>query len=163
MRAVIGGLLGLAIVLVLAAAVNGGYAYRTQCPGLNGSTETVWTYRIKQIIPYLAHSKAGCQVQSGTRVVLDAVGIWKFPATERQAASVNHSGDYTLSVTNAMQAHCIGAGKSPSFCECFVAEETRRFTPRELGEISAASAYDQLPGTLGARAKQMTSAVDHGC
>src|SRR5581483_9941142 len=85
-------------VLLVVLAINGGYVYRTRCPHIQGSTETSWSYRIYEILPYIGYSRTGCQVHTATRVALDWVGLWKLPSAQPVAAgapSTGHQGEYT--------------------------------------------------------------------
>lgn len=73
---------GAAAAVVLLIAGNGGYVWREDCTTSTGRVETAWSYRIHQIIPYLAPSQPGCEYYSGTRAIASAVGVWKIPRVE---------------------------------------------------------------------------------
>ncbi len=166
MRSVVGSLFGIASVVLIGAAIlllNGGYVYRTQCPRVGGSTETDWSYRIFAIVPYLGYSRSGCQVHTATRIALDAVGIWKLHDRSSSVNVADHRGEYTIKQDASMDAHCVSAGKSRSFCVCARDELTRRFTPNELSQISSVTRFDQLPAGLARRASDVTKAIDQGC
>lgn len=112
----LGALVGFVLVALLVLAVNGGYVYRTQCAGANGSTETDWTYKIDQVIPYLGYSKTGCASHSATRVALDAVGIWRL---HHSATAVDHTAEYTTAEIAQISSGCVNTGAKQSFCDCF--------------------------------------------
>jgi hypothetical protein len=128
--------------------------------------ETSWSYRISAILPYVGYSRPGCQVHTATRLALDWMGIWKLHPAEAATANPNqvgHRSEYTRAERTFMQAHCVQAGKSASFCECATAELTRAFTPSELGQISAVRRYDQLPASLASRAHDENAAIAQDC
>jgi hypothetical protein len=151
-------------VLLAIVAINGGYVYRTQCLHVGGSTESSWSWRINDLIPYLGYSRSGCEVHTATRWALDAVGVWSIKSESVTAAeSIDHRGDYTANQHASMQANCEGKGSSTSFCLCAMDELTRRFPLAELQQISSVTRFDQLPGDLGQRASAATSAISQDC
>ena len=152
-------------VLVVLLVVNGGYVYRTQCPHVDGSTETSWRYGISDIVPYVGYSQSGCQVHTATRLLLDAIGIWKLhdPTPSTTGAPSGHQSEYTSVMRASMQSHCVSSGKAASFCRCATDELTRAFSPVELSQISSASRFDQLPSALARRARDETSAINQDC
>ncbi len=109
-------LLGFVGIALAVAVINGGYVYRTQCAGANGSTETNWSYKINQVIPYIGYSKTGCESHTGTRVVLDSVGIWKL---HDSASTVDHTAEYTAGDVARISSGCVGTGATKSFCDRF--------------------------------------------
>jgi hypothetical protein len=167
----LGGALGVVLVVVVIVLVNGGYVYRTQCPHLQGSTETSWSYHINDIAPYVGYSRSGCQVHTATRLALDWVGVWKLHAATAPTANsapgnssaTGHQSEYTASQRTFMQTHCVNSGKPESFCKCAMAELTRAFTPSELGQISAVTRYDELPSELASRAHDVNTAIASDC
>jgi hypothetical protein len=121
---VLGGLGALGVVL-LVLAVNGGFVYRTQCAGASGSTETNWTYKINQVIPYIGYSKTGCEAHTATRIALDKVGIWKL---HHSTAAVDHTPEYTAANVATISKGCSNTGAKVSFCDCF-ARIVSRYVP----------------------------------
>lgn len=91
-----------AIPLVILLA-NGGFVWREDCMTARGSVQTSHTYRINQVIPYLAPSEAGCSYYSGTRVAASAIGFWKIPDVKRARAesSTNASPETARFVAGA--------------------------------------------------------------
>jgi hypothetical protein len=128
-------LLSGAVVVLLIAAINGGYVYRTQCAGASGSTETNWTYKINQVIPYIGYSKAGCETHTGTRVALDSLGIWKL---HNSTTAVDHTAEYTASDVAQISSGCVGTGAKQSFCDCF-ARVVARYVSLDDYNTSAAA------------------------
>lgn len=160
------GVLGAVLAALVIVLVNGGYVYRTQCPHIQGSTETSWSYHINDIVPYFGYSRTGCEVHTASRLALDWVGVWKLHSATTPPASsspTGHQSEYTASQRTFMNTHCVNAGKSESFCTCATAELTRAFTPSELGQISAVTRYDQLPSGLASRAYDENTAIAQDC
>jgi len=121
----LGGVLTFLFVVLLAVAINGGYVYRTQCAGASGSTETNWSYKINQVIPYIGYSKTGCETHTATRVALDSVGLWKLHAS---ATAVDHTSEYTAADVAQISSGCVNTGAKQSFCDCF-ARTVARYAP----------------------------------
>jgi len=158
---VLAALVGLAVVAVL-VLVNGGYAYRAQCPGGSEATETSWSYRIADVVPYKGFSRPGCSVHSAARVGLDAIGLWRIPDTAAAVVS-GHTAEYRPEQIEQAKERCVKAGEEESFCDCAMDELTRRFSPREFQQISSAAQYEDLPGSLARRAERTVAAVSRGC
>ena len=76
----------------------GGISYRKDCLTDEGRVSSDWTFTILAPIPYVFRpSEAGCQVHTGTRVALDAVGIGSFnPPTEVELVEAGARGDADL-------------------------------------------------------------------
>jgi hypothetical protein len=122
------------LVALLVVAINGGYVYRTQCAGAGGSTETDWTYKINQVIPYLGHSKTGCETHTATRVALNSLGIWKF----HSSAAVDHTAEYSLDDVAKISSGCVNGGQPQSFCYCF-ARNVARYVSLDTYNAAAAA------------------------
>jgi len=167
LRATVGlaSVLGVLLVFLL---VNGGYVYRTECPRAGGSTETDWSYRIYQFIPYLGYSRSGCESHTATRVALDAIGVWKLDDDEGVSAPTGYRHEYLASDITRLQDNCEEGGRSESFCRCMVDELTLRFSRAEATQLANAvvggtQRYDELPSAIRDKAYEFGAAVDRDC
>jgi hypothetical protein len=64
-------------VIAFFGLINGGYVYKTTCPLAGGAKQTSWTYAISDVLPYIRHTSAPCHAHTGTRLLLDTVGLVK--------------------------------------------------------------------------------------
>jgi hypothetical protein len=164
----IGGLLGVVGVVAVFALVNGGYVYRVECPRSGGSTETEWTYRWQSVIPYIGYDRSGCETHSGTRVALDAVGVWKLGGDSGGSGQADHSSEYSRESVAAFVDGCVAQGESRSFCECTANEITIRLSPTELQRVAlamqgGATKFDQLPEDIRSKTRDAASAAEKDC
>lgn len=75
----VGALLAFAFVGLQIALFVGGISYRKDCLTNEGAVKSSWTFTWLAPIPYLFRpSEDGCQVHTGTRVALNAMGIAGF-------------------------------------------------------------------------------------
>jgi hypothetical protein len=87
------GLLGAGFVILLLGLQLGGMAYRKDCPTPHGTVNKDWSFQWIPI-PYLFRPTApGCAVHTGTRVALNAIGL--FPYTENPGRILLKSGAST--------------------------------------------------------------------
>lgn len=93
-------------VLLLFVFANGGYVWRDDCMTARGSVETSYSYRINQLVPYLAPSEPGCSYYSGTRVLASAVGFWEIPTVRGTSTETSStaSAETARFVTGASEA-----------------------------------------------------------
>ena len=123
------------VIASVAVAINGGYIYRTQCAGAGGSTDTSWSYKINQIVPYIGYSKTGCETHTATRVALNSLGIWKFHPSP---TAIDHTAEYTAADVAQISKQCVGTGATQSFCDCF-ARNVARYASVDDYNASAAT------------------------
>lgn len=170
--AVLGGVLGLGTMLlfiVVFLLVNGGYVYRTDCARAGGTTEREWTYSWNGLFPYIGYSRSGCDTHSGTRVALDAVGLWKIDGDgSGEAPDEDHSAEYSPGQIDAGVDGCVGTGRTRSFCECAFAELTARISPAEFNAAANAissgdEAYADLPESLRKKVRDADVAAERDC
>jgi hypothetical protein len=95
MTGVVGGLLIPALTFALFV---GGVSYRKDCLTDEGRVSSDWTFTVFAPIPYVFRpSQAGCEIHTGTRVALNALGIASFdPPTEAGLVEVGARGNEDL-------------------------------------------------------------------
>jgi len=157
----LGGVLTFMVIALLVVAINGGYVYRTQCAGAGGSTETDWSYKINQVIPYIGYSKTGCETHTATSVILNSVGIWKFHSS---TTAIDHTSEYTAADVAKISSGCVNTGSTQSFCDCF-ARTVARYVP--LNDYNAAAEQiqsgDRKMADLPQSMQQATAITQRDC
>lgn len=161
--AILFSLIGLAVAVLVVGLVTGGYVRRVECPRVNGSTETDWTFRYQQVLPYLGYERTGCRVTSATRVVLDKVGIWDLGPSLKENTAVDHTGEYPVGFLTTAIRGCVSGGESREFCGCAMPEAMRRLAPSDLQLMQGATRYDQLPDRLAGDLRALEGAVERDC
>jgi hypothetical protein len=163
----VGSLVLLAGPLLVVALVNGGYVYRVECPKGEGSTETEWTYRWNNVIPYIGYDRSGCETHSGTRVALDALGIWNLGEGSAGETNVDHSSEYPPELREAMTDDCVTASESRAFCECAINEIALRLSIGEFEQtapaLRAGGSFDDLPEEIRGKARDAAVAAETDC
>jgi hypothetical protein len=92
--AIAGAALGFVLVALLLALEIGGISFRKDCVTRRGTVSHEWTFRWYAPIPYVFRpSKPGCVVHTGTRVALNALGL--FPYSEDPGSILAKSGAAT--------------------------------------------------------------------
>jgi hypothetical protein len=165
---VLAGLLGAAAIVLVIALVNGGYIYRVECPRAGGSTETEWTYRWNSVIPYVGYDRSGCETHSGTRVALDAIGLWSIDDDPGRREAEDHSSEFPPEAVAAMKANCSAGGESRAFCDCAFDELTIRLSPDEVQQLAdairgGATTFEELPDDLRAKVTDAAAAAENDC
>lgn len=75
----VGALLGMGFIILVLALETGGISFRKDCATPRGTVSKSWTVQWFIPIPYLFRpSEAGCSVHTGTRVALNAIGVFPF-------------------------------------------------------------------------------------
>lgn len=139
----VASLVSLTLVVGTIAAVNGGYVYRVECPTPQGTTETEWTYRIMNILPYVGYSRPGCEVHTATRVALSKIGIWEITSSEIHLAAAT----YWFSVTTAIRSYAESGEEAEEVGQIRAAEE-------KLGRVlDGLTAPSGLRGSTGSCSK----------
>jgi len=88
-----GRVLSLAFVVLLISAELGGITYRKDCPTPQGTVSKDWNFQWFIPIPYVFRPSApGCAIHTGTRVALNAVGVFRFSDDAGQIAKVTFRG-----------------------------------------------------------------------
>lgn len=165
---VLGALLAGAAMLSVIAVVNAGYVYRTECPRAGGTTEREWTYRWNLFIPYIGYSRTGCESHTATRVLLDALGVWKIKDQATSQAVENHSSEHEPALVAAYEAKCVRSGATATACRCVIAELVQRLSPAELEAFAVASKrgvrrFDDFPAPLGEKLRAISVTVERDC
>lgn len=162
------GLLVSVIILAGFTLLNGGYVYRVECPKVGGTTEVFWKYTILDSpVPY-TYSRSGCEVYSGTRLALSAIGILELRHDDMDMNYVDHLSEHSLEVINMMKASCISEGNSEDYCTCAIEELARRLSPAEIAVVAEAVAagaerYDDLPDSVREKARDAVAAIETDC
>ncbi|MCW3048013.1 MAG: hypothetical protein JWO74_2297 [Solirubrobacterales bacterium] len=118
----------------------GGVSYRKDCLGSAGQVKSSWTFTWFAPIPYLFRpSEAGCQVHTGTRVALNAVGVAAFAKpTTTNLADKAVQGAHNMSDDEAyfarMKARVVEFENAP---QAKTVDDGRRAFDKAIGSLSA--------------------------
>jgi hypothetical protein len=92
----VGALAGMLFVALQFGLFVGGISYRKDCLTASGAVKSDWSFTWFAPIPYVFRpSQAGCEIHTGTRVVLNSLGVGRFssPTTASLAKKASMESD----------------------------------------------------------------------
>jgi len=155
----------LVIVLLVGSQLGlyaGGVSYRKDCVTETAEVKKDWTFTWFAPVPYLFRpSEPGCSVHTGTRVALDAIGLFTFTDADDALADdlAESSGSgagageaYWGGVNLALREYAAKNGSAKSMASAFDAiEETRTAVKALVPPAKFADLHDRLVDLLSAQ------------
>ena len=145
--------LAVLVPLVLLALFVGGVSYRKDCLTNDGHAASDWSFTIFAPIPYVFRpSQSGCEVHTGTRVALDALGVATFASpTAEHLIDVSAKGDANLvywgRVRLILRDYFASVDQVTNYAD---ADELLRSTAARLRSLDAPPAFAEAHTALAA-------------
>lgn len=137
----VGALLAFAFIGLQIALFIGGISYRKDCLTNEGAVKSSWTFTWFAPIPYLFRpSEDGCEVHTGTRVALNAIGIGGFdkPTTVSLAKKLSSkTNDPNLAYFGRLKAFVIESQQQSASVESL--GQAQRVVDRLIGQLNSFS------------------------